>query len=124
MKKTIKFLSVAMFCACLQPSVYADHDNYAGLGDGKCYELTDELWPELDEEKRKYLRVMVTEWAVGYMSGLNRRAEESEKRDLPYNKYEFLFDTIFSTCKNNPDEQIGRVVDEIYRQRFLENRNS
>ncbi len=94
-------------------SVSARQDSVVGVGDFPCATYI-RLYDDRDNNGRKLLLQRVEEWALGYMSGLNKRAGDGAARDLSFYENADLGFSILSQCRNRTGVNISAIVRDIY----------
>jgi len=111
MKKLI-FTFVAMQLVFVAGDSWAAADG-AGAGMNDCSEFID-LYENGDAALREDLLLGVGQWAIGYMTGLNARVEEYERRELGVFDPTTLGDDILVKCYNAPGDMIINVATLMY----------
>lgn len=94
-------------------SVTAKQDSVVGVGDFPCATYI-RLYDGRDVNRRKLLLQRVEEWALGYMSGLNKRAGNEAARDISFYENADLGYTILSRCRDDTGVNISQIVRGIY----------
>jgi len=93
-------------------SVQAAADQ-AGSGVNNC-EDTISLYEPSAQNGRDFLLLGIGEWAFGYMTGLNVRAEDHERRDLGGFHALGIGRDILKYCTTDPEATIMEIVTAMY----------
>ena len=113
MKSAALLLIAAATTALGVSPVTARQDSVVGVGDFPCATYV-RLYDGRDNNGRKLLLQRVEEWALGYMSGLNRRAGDGGARDISFYENADLGYTILSQCRDNTGVNISAITRDIY----------
>lgn len=112
-KSAALLLIAAASTALSVTSLSANKDSVVGVGDFPCATYI-RLYDGRDGNGRKLLLQRVEEWALGYMSGLNKRAGDNAARDLSFYENADLGYTILSRCRDNSSVNISEITRQIY----------
>jgi len=105
------FVAVALASIVLAGvSVAAD---FEGVGNVRCGVLTNE-YDNADANFKDKLTVAISQWAMGYVTGLNIRLPENQRRELEDFNTTGLADKIFASCRLAPAEPVAAVVTQMY----------
>jgi hypothetical protein len=96
----------------LASSICAAAD-FEGVGNVPCSLLTSE-YEDADAGFKENLIVAVSQWAMGYMTGLNIRLPEDGRRELENFNNATLAEKIFAACRLAPQEPVAVIVTEMY----------
>jgi len=113
MKSAAMLIIAAASTALSISPVTARQDSVVGVGDFPCATYI-RLYDSRDNNGRKLLLQRVEEWALGYMSGLNKRAGDSAVRDISFYENADLGFTVLSQCRDNTGVNISQIVRGIY----------
>ena len=91
--------------------VLASEDGAAGVGDLTCATYV-KMYDGYDTDRRKFLDQKVEQWALGYMSGLNKSAGSGTKRDL--SSLNDVGYRIVSDCRMSANMRIVDIAMQIY----------
>lgn len=95
------------------PVSSANDDDVVGIGDLPCTTII-RLYDNGDPAARKVLLQKVEQWSLGYMSGLNKKANDNAKRELSYFAMADLGYNVLSECRVTPARRIREIVADIY----------
>ena len=95
------------------PDTSANDGDSVGVGDLECTTLI-RLYDNGDPAARKVVLQKVEQWALGYMSGLNKKASDNAKRELSYFAMADLGYNVLSECRITPARRIREIVADIY----------
>ena len=85
----------------------------AGFGVSSCSDIID-LYEPSGQNGRDFLLLGVGEWAFGYMTGLNMRADEIDRRDLSGFHSMGIGGEILGYCYEDRDATIMDIVTALY----------
>lgn len=94
------------------------NEGVVGVGDFSCATYV-RLYDGGETDRRKLLLQRVEQWALGYMSGLNERADPGAVRDLSFFANADLGYDILSQCRGSADLSISEVVTGIYANALM-----
>lgn len=87
--------------------------DFEGIGNARCGRLINE-YDAADRSFRQDLIVATSQWAMGYMTGLNIRLPENRRRELgSFNKLT-LGREILRECRSYPRKSVARIVTTMY----------
>lgn len=109
----LKLFGAAMGAVVVTTAFAAEAADFEGIGNARCGRITKEY----DAASRGFqqdLIVATSQWAMGYMTGLNIRLPERRRRELgSFNKLT-LGQEILKACRSSPRKTVARVVTNMY----------
>ena len=108
----VKYL-LAAIAAILLAASGAKATPAAGFGVSSCSDIID-LYEPSAQNGRDFLLLGVGEWSFGYMTGLNMRADDQDRRDLSGFHSMGLGAEILGYCYADQEASIIDIVTALY----------
>ena len=91
----------------------AEAADFEGIGNARCGRIIKE-YDAADRSFQQDLIVATSQWAMGYMTGLNIRLPEDRRRELGgFNKLT-LGQEILQKCRSQRGKTVARIVTTMY----------